>query len=110
MMHLAAYIQGVGAAQAAWRSPRTDAASALSLEHWVDTARIAEAACFDAYFLADVLAVGDQIATDATERPDPVAVLSALAGFTERIGLVGPARRRSTIHSRSLVSSRHWTT
>ncbi|WP_300267648.1 LLM class flavin-dependent oxidoreductase [Microbacterium sp.] len=89
MMHLAAYIQGVGAAQAAWRSPRTDAANALSLNHWIETARVAEAACFDAYFLADVLAVGDQIATDSTERPDPIAVLSAITGFTEHIGLVG---------------------
>lgn len=89
MMRLAAYTQGVGSAQAAWRSPRTDASSALASAHWVETARIAEAACFDAYFLEDVLAIGDQIASDSTERPDPIAVLSALTGFTEHIGLVG---------------------
>lgn len=88
-MHLAAYVQGVGAAQGAWRSPRTDASQALSLGHWTDLARIAEDACFDALFLADVLTVGDQIVTDSTERPDPVAVLAALAGFTSKIGLIG---------------------
>ena len=88
-LHLAAYVQGVGAAQSAWRSPRTDAASSLDLHYWIEVARVAEAARFDAFFLADVLAVGDQIASDSTERPDPVAVLSALTGFTERIGLVG---------------------
>src|SRR6185312_16612392 len=42
-MHLAAYVQGVGAAQGAWRSPRTDAAAAMSYPHWVEIARIAEA-------------------------------------------------------------------
>lgn len=88
-MHLAAYVQGVGAAQAVWRSPRTDASAALTLEHWTNLARIAEDACFDAFFLADVLTVGNQIVTDSTERPDPVAVLSALAGFTSKIGLIG---------------------
>ena len=88
-MHLAAYVQGVGAAQGAWRSPRTDPSRATSLGHWTNLAAIAEEACFDALFLADVLTVGDQIVADSTERPDPVAVLAALAGFTSRIGLIG---------------------
>lgn len=89
MMHLAAYVQGVGAAQGAWRSSRTDAARALTLGHWTEIAQIAEGACFDAFFLADVLTLGDQIVTDSTERPDPVAVLASLAGCTSRIGLIG---------------------
>lgn len=107
MMHLVAYIQGVGAAQSAWRSPRTNADGALRLQHWIETARIAESACFDAYFLADVLAVGDQIATDATERPDPVAVLAALTAHTERIGLVGTS---STTYNDPFTVARQFAT
>lgn len=88
-MHLAAYVQGVGAAQGAWRSRRTDAARAMTLDYWTEVARTAEAGCFDVLFMADVLTIGGQIAADSTERPDPLVVLGALAGATSKIGLVG---------------------
>jgi len=90
-MRLAAYVQGVGAAQGAWRSDRTDPSAALSPAHWTEVARIAEDARFDVVFLADALTIGNQIATDSTERPDPIAVLGALSVVTRRIGLIGTA-------------------
>ncbi|MBX6748347.1 MAG: LLM class flavin-dependent oxidoreductase [Micromonosporaceae bacterium] len=106
-MHFAAFIQGVGAAQGVWKSPRTDAAAAMTLNHWVEVAQIAEAACFDAFFLADALTIGDQIAADSTERPDPVVVLGALAGFTQRIGLIGTS---STTYNEPFTVARQFAT
>ncbi|MCH6231620.1 LLM class flavin-dependent oxidoreductase [Microbacterium sp. CFH 31415] len=88
-MRLAAYVQGVGASQAVWRSPRTDASKALTLGHWAEIASTAEAGRFDVVFVADALTIGEQIATDSTERPDPIALLGALAAVTDSIGLIG---------------------
>lgn len=88
-MRLAVFAQGAGVAQSAWRSPRAAEASVNSLAHWVEVARLAEAGKFDALFIADALALSDSIGADATDRPDPIVVLSALAGVTSHIGLIG---------------------
>ena len=88
-MHLAVFAQEVGVAQSVWRSERTDVTQAHTLGHWAHLARVAEAGCFDAFFIADALTMSGGLATDATTWPDPVAVLAAVAGATERIGLIG---------------------
>ena len=88
-MHLAVFAQGVGVAQSVWRSTRTNPLAMHSLDHWASVARTAERGLFDAFFIADALNLSPAIATDSTDRPDPIAVLSALSVVTERIGLIG---------------------
>ncbi|MGF0313458.1 NtaA/DmoA family FMN-dependent monooxygenase [Rhodococcus sp. IEGM1428] len=88
-MHLAVFAQGVGVSQSVWRSARTHPESMHTLGHWTELARLAENGCFDAFFIADQLNLAPTIAMDATDRPDPVVVLAALAAVTSKIGLIG---------------------
>ncbi|MFF9542478.1 NtaA/DmoA family FMN-dependent monooxygenase [Streptomyces albidoflavus] len=106
-MHLAVFAQGVGAAQAVWRSPRTDPGAMDTLGHWAHLAQVAERGRFDAFFIADVLSLSPSVAGDATDRPDPVAVLSALAGATSHIGLVGTS---STTYNDPFTVARQFAT
>jgi len=106
-MHLAVFAQARGAAQAVWRSERTVAGADLSLAHWTRLAQTAEAGLFDAFFVADALTLGPGIASDATLRPDPVALLSALSATTSRIGLVGTS---STTYNDPFTVARQFAT
>lgn len=88
-MSLLAATVGVGSALAVWRSPRTDPASAHTLDYFADLAAIAEAGRLDAVFIADFLALGPAAKYDVQERLDPVTLLASLAGRTRQIGLIG---------------------
>ncbi|MBI3532101.1 MAG: LLM class flavin-dependent oxidoreductase [Burkholderiales bacterium] len=92
-LHLGAFLQGVGHHLAAWRHPDVAPSGAVHIEHFKNLARIAEAAKFDAVFIADNLGlapVPPEIQTKAALAHyfDPLLLLSALAGETQRIGLV----------------------
>lgn len=106
-MHLAVFAQGLGAAHSVWRSPRTSPETVHTLAHWAEIARIAEEGFFDAVFIADALVLAPSIGTDASERPDPVAVLSALAAMTSRIGLIGTS---STTYNDPFTVARQFAT
>src|SRR5690606_33604522 len=106
-MHLALFAQGVGVAQSVWRSPRTSPERMHGLAHWAEVAATAERGRFDAIFVADALNLSPAIATDATDRPDPVAVLSALSAVTERIGLIGTS---STTYNDPFTVARQFAT
>ncbi|MFE7244041.1 LLM class flavin-dependent oxidoreductase [Streptomyces sp. NPDC057580] len=106
-MHLAVFAQGVGAAQAVWRSPRTRPEEMHTLEHWAHLAQVAESGFLDAFFIADALTLGPGITGDATDRPDPVAVLSALSAVTKRIGLIGTS---STTYNDPFTVARQFAT
>lgn len=106
-MHLAVFAQGVGAAQAVWRSPRTQPERMHTLEHWARCAQAAERGLFDAFFIADALTLSPSIAGDATDRPDPVSVLSALSAVTSRIGLIGTS---STTYNDPFTVARQFAT
>lgn len=83
-MHLALFAQGVGVAQSVCRSPRTRPDRMHGLDHWKSVATTAERGFFDAIFVADALNLSPAIATDATARPDPVAVLFSSRGQSPR--------------------------
>lgn len=106
-MHLAVFAQGLGAAQSVWRSPRTAPEHVHTLGHWARVAQVAEEGKLDAVFIADALNLSTSIGTDATERPDPIAVLSALAAVTSRIGLVGTG---STTYGEPFTVARQFAT
>ena len=90
-MILNAVLFGHGSHEAAWRSPGMRATAPLELSHWLDCARAAEAAGFDGLFLGDILCLQDRPEHHPSETLDPLMVLAALAGATERLRLIGTA-------------------
>lgn len=93
-LHLGAFLFGVGHHIAAWRHPDVDPAAALRPQHYKNLARIAEAGLFDAIFSADTMglpgAPAEALARNVPPHQfEPLELLTALAGVTERIGLVG---------------------
>ena len=92
-LHLGAFLFGAGHHLAAWRHPDVDPAAYTRLETLQSHARLAEAAKFDAIFFADNVGLSDAPAQALSKSAlphvfDPLLVQSALAGVTERIGLV----------------------
>ncbi|MGW0002665.1 LLM class flavin-dependent oxidoreductase [Nocardia grenadensis] len=107
LMHLAVFAQGVGVGQSVWRSPRTAPERMHTFAHWAHLARAAERGCFDAFFIADALNLSPAVETDATDRPDPVAILSALSVVTDRVGLIGTS---STTYNDPFTVARQFAT
>lgn len=91
-LHLGAFLMSTGHHIAGWRHPRAQADAGRNLAHYVALAQRAEAAGFDALFLADGVAIRvDDDTLPYTARGasfEPLTLLSALAAVTERIGLV----------------------
>lgn len=90
-MGLNAVVFGLGSHEAGWRMPESNALASTDLAYWADIARRAEAGGFDALFLGDVLALQQSADRHLSDALDPLVVLSALAGITHRIGLIGTA-------------------
>ncbi len=88
-LHVNLFIHGRGHHEAAWRHPRASALKLTDLGYYTDLARKAEVACFDSIFLADTLALGDDIAAAPRTWLEPLTTLAALAASTSRIGLIG---------------------
>ncbi|WP_437882054.1 LLM class flavin-dependent oxidoreductase [Pseudomonas sp. LRF_L74] len=90
-LSLGAFLMATGHHVAAWRHPDVPA-DPLDFSVYRRTAQIAEAARFDALFVADsVAAPVDQIAGHMARSAhfEPLTLLAALSAVTERIGLVG---------------------
>ena len=90
---LGAFLMQTGHHIAAWRHPDAQADAPVNFRHYAELARRAEAAKFDAIFLADSVGVRntDLASLSRTARSDhfePLTLLSALAAVTERIGLI----------------------
>jgi len=90
-LHLNAFISANGHHEAAWRHPDTDPANALTLQHYADIARIAEAGKLDSLFLADGVALWGNVRYNSHNLFEPLTLLSALAAVTDRIGLIATA-------------------
>ena len=90
-LHLNLFIHGRGHHEASWRHPSASPLALTDIRYYQDLARRAEAACFDSIFLADQLALGDDVAQAPRTWLEPVTVLAALAPATERIGLIATA-------------------
>lgn len=95
-LHLGAFMRPLGIHTAWWRYPGGYPDANFNLEHLVHFARRLEAAKFDAFFMADHLAVMNMppaaLRRSATVTSfDPLTLLPALAMVTERIGLIATA-------------------
>ena len=63
----------------------------IDVRHYVRTARIAEAAKFDAVFLADNASIADQIDFRPITALEPTILLASIAAATSHIGIIGTA-------------------
>ena len=95
-LHLGAFMRPVGIHTAWWRVPGAWPDANFNLAHLVSMIQTLERGCFDAFFMADHLAVLN-MPMSALRRSgtatsfEPLTLLSALAMVTQRIGLVATA-------------------
>jgi FMN-dependent oxidoreductase (nitrilotriacetate monooxygenase family) len=95
-LHLGAFMRPVGIHTAWWRVPGAYPDANFNLQHLVRFIQTLERGCFDAFFMADHLAVLN-MPIEALRRSgtatsfEPLTLLSALAMVTEHIGLVATA-------------------
>ena len=90
-LHLNLFIHSRGHHEASWRHPLASPLALTDIRYYQDLAQRAEAAHFDAIFLADQLALGDDVAQAARTWLEPITVLAAVAAVTSRIGLIATA-------------------
>src|SRR5689334_15157626 len=95
-LRLGAFMRPISIHTAAWRYPGAWPDANFNLRHIVTLAQKLERGRFDAFFMADHLAVLN-MPMDALKRSatvtsfEPLTLLSALAMVTEHIGLIATA-------------------
>jgi FMN-dependent oxidoreductase (nitrilotriacetate monooxygenase family) len=88
-LHLNVFLMNTGHHEASWRYQNTEPENITDIRYFQRIAQIAEKAKFDSLFLADGLAVSQNIKHGAFVGLEPFTLLSALAAVTEHIGLIG---------------------
>jgi len=95
-LHLGAFMRPVSIHTAWWRYPGSEPDTNFNFKRLASLAQTLERGCFDAFFMADHLAVLN-MPVEALKRSatvssfDPLTLLPALAVVTERIGLIATA-------------------
>lgn len=90
-LHLNAFLNGVGHHEAAWRLPESDPHGNVSIEHYVDNAKIAERGKFDSIFFADSPVLMGDPGRRPSGKLEPTVLLAAIARETRHIGLIATA-------------------
>jgi FMN-dependent oxidoreductase (nitrilotriacetate monooxygenase family) len=90
-LHLNVFIPTTGHHEASWLHPKSQPDRITDISYYREIARIAESGRFDSLFLADQLAIGRSVRHIAQGKLEPLTLLAALAGATERIGLIATA-------------------
>ena len=90
-MHLNLFVHSRGHHEASWRHSAASPLALSDIRYYQALAQQAEAALFDAVFLADQLALGEDVAHGPRTALEPLTVLAALAVSTSRIGLIATA-------------------
>lgn len=94
-IRLGAFLPGGGQHIAAWRHPDSPADGATSFDFHLKLAQEAERGLFDAYFLADGLAIafggGIEGGNAKVAGFEPVTLFSALAPLTKHLGFIATA-------------------
>jgi FMN-dependent oxidoreductase (nitrilotriacetate monooxygenase family) len=96
MLHLGAFMRPVSIHTAWWRYPGAFPDANFNFKHIASFARKLEAGKFDAFFMADHLALLNMpmnalMRSATTTSFDPLTLLPALAVVTERLGLIATA-------------------
>ncbi len=90
-LHLNLFINSRGHHEASWRHGGSSPLALTDVNYYVDCTQKAEAAHFDSVFLADLLAVPEDVDRAARCWLEPVTTLGALAMVTRHIGLIATA-------------------
>ncbi|MGI9478913.1 MAG: LLM class flavin-dependent oxidoreductase [Hyphomicrobiaceae bacterium] len=90
-LHLNLFTQSRGHHEASWRHPKATGLAMTDLRYLTEVARKAEQGLFDSVFLADALSLWADVARAPHNWLEPITALAALAGATERIGLIATA-------------------
>jgi FMN-dependent oxidoreductase (nitrilotriacetate monooxygenase family) len=90
-LHLNLFIHSRGHHEASWRHPASSPLALTDIRYYQDLAQRAEAALFDSTFIADQLALGEDVAQAPRIWLEPVTTLAALAMATSRIGMIATA-------------------
>ena len=88
-LHLGAILSGVGTTQNAWLDLDLPGDASVSIDWYIENARLAEAAKFDLVFIVDSPFITPDTAPHFLNRLEPLTLLSAVAVSTSRIGLAG---------------------
>jgi len=90
-LHFNLFINSRGHHEASWRHPDASPLALSDIGYYQDLAGRAEAGLFDSIFLADQLAVRDDVERAPRVWLEPITALGALAMTTSRIGLIATA-------------------
>src|SRR5271154_3135956 len=90
-LHLNLFIHSRGHHEASGRHPSSSPLALTDIRYYRDLAQRAEAALFDSIFIADQLALGEDVAQAPRIWLEPVTTLAALAVATSRIGMIATA-------------------
>ena len=90
-LHLNLFIHSRGHHEASWRHPDASPLSLTDIRYYQDLAQRAEAALFNSIFVADQLALGEDVSQAARTWLEPITVLAAIAVATSRIGMIATA-------------------
>src|SRR5271155_1674448 len=90
-LHLNLFIHSRGHHEASWRHPASSPLALTDIRYYQDLAIRAEAARFDSIFIADQLALGEDVAQAPRIWLGPGTTLAALAMATSRIGMIATA-------------------
>jgi FMN-dependent oxidoreductase (nitrilotriacetate monooxygenase family) len=90
-LHLNAFLMSTGHHEASWRLPESDPQSSTNAEHYKQLARTAERGKLDSIFFADSPVLFGEVGRRPAGKLEPTVLLTAIAGATERIGLIATA-------------------
>ncbi|MBB3112487.1 FMN-dependent oxidoreductase (nitrilotriacetate monooxygenase family) [Paenibacillus phyllosphaerae] len=88
-LKLGAMLHGVGSSTSLWRHPEIPSDASVNFEVYKRWVEKAEAGKFDLAFVADGLYINEKSIPHFLNRFEPITILSALAGVSKHIGLVG---------------------
>ena len=90
-LHLNAFLMSTGHHEASWRLPESDPHAGAKVEHYIGLARTAERGRLDSIFFADSPVLFGEVGRRPAGKLEPTVLLTAIAGATERIGLIATA-------------------
>jgi FMN-dependent oxidoreductase (nitrilotriacetate monooxygenase family) len=82
-------LHGVGAGWGDWRHPEAVTDASVNFNFYKEQAQLAEKGRFEFLFVADSVHITERSSPHYLNRFEPLTILSALAGATSHIGLVG---------------------
>ncbi|WP_248923987.1 LLM class flavin-dependent oxidoreductase [Paenibacillus hamazuiensis] len=88
-LKIGAMLHGAGSNMAAWRHPNAVADASVNFGFYKQLVQKAEEGKLDLAFVADGLYITEISHPNFLNRFEPITILSALAGVTKHIGLVG---------------------